>query len=423
MSKFWLAIAIFVLTYGYIIAEKYHRTIVVWVGAAMVVTIGLINQEQAIKHIDFNTILLLIGMMVIVGITRKSGVFEYLAIKAAKLVKGQPLPLLAALALIMAITSAFLDNVTAVLLIVPITFALTDRLDVSPMPFLITEIIASNIGGTATLIGDPPNIMIGSATGLGFLDFIVNLGPPAVLVLLVTMACLSFIYKKDLVADDDKIARLMELNELDYILEWLLLKKSLTVLGLTILGFLLHQSLHLESATIALLGAGILMLISGEHPEETLLSIEWPTVFFFGGLFILVGSLQVNGVISFVAHKMILVTGNNVPLTGTVVMWSSALASTFVDNIPFVATMIPLLEEVGQLGQMPMESIWWSLALGACLGGNGSLIGAAANVIVAGIAARHDNPIRFLDYLKLGFPLMILSIIIANLYLYLVFWR
>lgn len=423
MLNFWLAILIFLITYVYIVVEKYHRAITVWVAATVVVVLGLINQEQAIEHIDFNTILLLIGMMVIVGITRKSGIFEYLAIKAAKLVNGQPIALLVALAVIMAVTSAFLDNVTAVLLIVPITYALTDRLDISPMPFLFTEIIASNIGGTATLIGDPPNIMIGSATGLGFADFLANMALPAIVVLVVTTICLVGIYRKDLVAEEDKIESLMTIDEMHYIQEWLLLKKSLAVLGLTILGFLLHQALHLESATIALLGAGVLMLVSGEEPEETLLSIEWPTIFFFGGLFVLVGSLQVNGVISFVALELMLVSGTAVPMLGTVVLWLSALASAFVDNIPFVAAMIPLLQEAGQISQIPMESIWWSLALGACLGGNGSMIGASANVIVAGIAARNDTPIKFLDFLKIGFPLMILSIIISNLYLYLVFWR
>jgi len=423
LLNFWLAILVFLITYVYIIVEKYHRAITVWVAATVVVVLGLINQEQAIEHIDFNTILLLIGMMVIVGITRKSGIFEYLAIKAAKLVNGQPIALLVVLAVIMAVTSAFLDNVTAVLLIVPITYALTDRLDISPMPFLFTEIIASNIGGTATLIGDPPNIMIGSATGLGFADFLANMALPAIVVLVVTTICLVGIYRKDLVAEEDKIESLMTIDEMHYIQEWLLLKKSLAVLGLTILGFLLHQALHLESATIALLGAGVLMLVSGEEPEETLLSIEWPTIFFFGGLFVLVGSLQVNGVISFVARELMLVSGTAVPMLGTVVLWLSALASAFVDNIPFVAAMIPLLQEAGQISQIPMESIWWSLALGACLGGNGSMIGASANVIVAGIAARNDTPIKFLDFLKIGFPLMILSIIISNLYLYLVFWR
>lgn len=423
MFDFWLSIIIFIITYYFIITEKINRTIVVWMGAILVIVLGVINQEKAVEHIDFNTLWLLIGMMVIVGITRKSGVFEYLAIKSAKMVKGQPIAILVVLGLITAVASAFLDNVTTVLLIVPITYALTDRLDISPMPFLFTEIIASNIGGTATLIGDPPNIMIGSATGLGFVDFLINLSLPVGLILIATITCLVLIYKKDLTADNDKIERLMELNEIDYIQEWLILKKSLLVLGLTILGFLLHQSLHIESATIALLGAGLLMLITREEPEEVLLSVEWPTIFFFAGLFILVGGLQVNGVISLIAHKSLQVTGDSVAITGTLVLWLSALASAFVDNIPFVATMIPLLQEVGQLSHMPMDSIWWSLALGACLGGNGSLIGASANVIVAGIAERNGTPIRFTEYLKIGFPLMLLSILISMGYLYLVFWR
>lgn len=422
MLGFWVAIGIFLLAYGLIIAEKYHRTVIVWLAAAAVVAMGLINQEQAVEHIDFNTILLLIGMMVIVGITRRTGVFEYLAIRAAKLVRGEPIRLLIVLTVIMAVSSAFLDNVTAVLLIVPITYAFTDRLDISPMPFLFAEILASNIGGTATLIGDPPNIMIGSATGLGFIDFIVNLGIPSLIILTVTAMLLVCIFKKDLGADPDKIEALMAMSEIDYIREWALLKKSLTVLGLTILGFMLHQALHLESATIALLGAAVLMLVSREEPEDILLSIEWPTIFFFGGLFVLVGSLQVNGVISFIAQRLTHFTGANVPLLGSLVLWFSAIASAFIDNIPFVATMIPLLQEAGQMGQIPMDSIWWSLALGACLGGNGTLIGSSANVIVAGIAERNNTPIKFLDFIKIAFPLMLVSIAISNIYLYLVYW-
>lgn len=423
MIYFWLSIAIFLITYAFIIADKIHRTIVVWLGAALVIVLGVINQEKAIEHVDFNTLLLLIGMMVIVGITRKSGVFEYMAIKSAKIVKGQPVALLVVLGLITAVASALLDNVTTVLLIVPVTYALADRLEVSPIPYLFTEIIASNIGGTATLIGDPPNIMIGSATGLGFMDFIVNMAPPAIIVLAVTMVILVLLFKKDLTAKQDKIDRLLELCETDSIRDWRVLKKSLFILALTILGFLLHQSLHLESATVALLGAGLLMLVTREEPEEVLLAVEWPTIFFFAGLFILVGGLQVNGVISLIAQKSLQITGDSVVMTGTLILWLSGVASAFVDNIPFVATMIPLLQEVGQLSQMPMESLWWSLALGACLGGNGTLIGASANVIVAGMAERNGTPIRFVQFLKIGFPLMILSILISNLYLFLRFWH
>lgn len=420
--QFWVSIAIFISAYALIILEKVHRSIVALVGACLVVVLGLLNQEQAFASIDFNTIGLLIGMMIIVGITRQSGLFEYLAVKSAKMAGGKPLAILAALSLITALTSAFLDNVTTVLLIVPITYAITDRLEIEPMPFLWAEIISSNIGGTATLIGDPPNIMIGSAVGLGFIDFITNLILPCIIILAASIACLIFLNRQKLVTTMEKTTSLLKLDELSFIKDWRLLRLSLLVLVLTMTGFLLHQALHLESATIALLGAGLLLLLTRENPDEVFLSIEWPTLFFFAGLFVLVGSLVETGVISLVAGKFLALTGGTPLLTGTLVLWLSALASSFVDNIPFVATMIPLLQSVGQISGMPMDSIWWALSLGACLGGNGTLIGASANIIVAGIAERHGTPIRFLDYLKVGFPLMIMSIVISNLYLYLAYW-
>jgi len=420
---YWISIILFLAAYAMIIADKIHRTIVVWVAAAIALAVGVISQEAAVKDaIDFNTLWLLIGMMVIVGITRKSGVFEYLAIKAAHMTGGRPVRILIALALVTAVVSALLDNVTTVLLIVPVTIAITDRLDISPMPFFITEIIASNIGGTTTLIGDPPNIMIGSATGLGFMDFLTNLGLPALVIFVVTIACLVLIYRKDLITDEEKMKKLMDLNPIEYIKEWAILKKSLLVLGITIMGFIFHQYLHLESATIALLGAGLLLLLVGEDPEEALLSIEWPTIFFFGGLFVLVGGLVANGVIDDLARWTLGISGNNPVKTGMLVLWVSAIGSAFVDNIPFVATMIPLLQTVGQISHMAMEPIWWALALGACLGGNGTIIGATANVIVAGMAERYGYHIGFMDYLKIGFPLMLLSIVISTAYLYLIYW-
>jgi len=419
---FWLSIIIFVLVYGLIMTEKIHRTIVAMLGAAIIIAIGIVNQENAFASIDFNTIGLLIGMMIIVGITRQSGVFEYLAIKSAKLVGGKPLAIMAVLALVTALASALLDNVTTVLLIVPVTYAITDRLDISPIPFLFTEIIASNIGGTATLIGDPPNIMIGSATGLGFMDFVTNLALPAIVILLITIAIMLFIFRKEMDTTDDRIQRIIELNEKESIKDWRLLKRSLSILGLTIVGFLLHQSLHLESATIALLGAAVLMLVTDENPEEVLLNIEWPTIFFFAGLFILVGGLVETGVIELIAKQALLITGGNLMQTGILVLWLSAIASAFVDNIPFVATMIPLLQTMGQLSNLPMEATWWALALGACLGGNGTLIGASANVIVAGMAGRYGTPIGFISFLKVGFPLMLLSIVLSTVYLYFFFW-
>lgn len=423
MINFWLSVIVFIVTYVLIMTEKIHRTVVVVVAGALVMALGLISQEDAIKSVDFNTIWLLIGMMLIVGITRKSGVFEYMAIKSARLAGGKPINIMVILALITAVASALLDNVTTVLLIVPVTYAITDRLNISPFPFLVIEILASNIGGTATLIGDPPNIMIGSATGLGFVDFLSNLILPVIVILFITIVIIVLWYRKDLKADEESIQSIMALNEQDYIKDWALLKKSLAVLGLTVVGFLCHQVLNIESATVALLGAGILLLITREEPEEALLTVEWPTIFFFAGLFIIVGAMKANGVISLIASKSIVITGGSEVKTGVLVLWLSAIASAFVDNIPFVATMIPLLQDVGTLTHMPMESVWWALSLGACLGGNGTLIGASANVIVAGLAEKWDKPIRFMDFLKVGFPIMIISIIISNIYLYLAFWR
>ena len=419
---FWLSILIFAVAYIFIVVEKIHRTIIALVGAAIAIAIGVINQEQAVAAIDFNTIGLLIGMMIIVGITRQSGVFEFMAIKAAKLAGGRPLAILAALAVVTAVASALLDNVTTVLLIVPVTFAITDRLDVSPIPYLFTEILASNIGGTATLIGDPPNIMIGGATGLGFIDFISNLALPVIVIFIVVTAILLFIFRNDLQTSEENIKDLMSLEEKELIKDWKLLKRSLAVLAFTIIGFLLHQALHLESATIALLGASLLMLISREDPEETLLSVEWPTIFFFAGLFVIVGGLEVRGVIELVAEKALELTGGNLLQTGMLVLWLSAIASSVVDNIPFVATMIPLLQTMETMSTMPIEPLWWTLALGACLGGNGTLVGAAANVIVAGIAGRYGSPIKFIDFLKIGFPIMLLSVFLAMIYLYLFYW-
>lgn len=422
MFYFWLSIAIFLITYVFIIWEKIHRSVVAFVAGTLVIALGVISQEMAVEAVDFNTLWLLIAMMIIVGITRKSGVFEYLAIKSAKVARGNPMLILVLFSVITAVASALLDNVTTVLLMVPVTYAITDRLGINPIPFLLAEIISSNIGGTATLIGDPPNIMIGSATKLGFMDFVSNLALPVIVILIVTIIILMFIFKKSLHADEDKIEQVMELDEYDSIKDWGLLKKSLLVLALTMLGFILHQSLNLESATVALLGAGILMLITGVDPAEALLNVEWPTIVFFAGLFIIVGGMEANGVIEYVAQKTLDLTGGSEIKTGMFVLWLSAIASAFVDNIPFTATMIPLLQSVGEMSHMPMESIWWALSLGACLGGNGTLVGASANVIVAGIAERNGTPISFIDYLKIGFPLMILSVVMAMGYLYIAFW-
>lgn len=420
---FFLSLAIFLVAYGIIISEKVHRMVVAMAGGMAMVLCGFVTQETAlVEDIDFNTLGLLIGMMILVAITRRTGAFEAVAVWAAQVTRGQPLRLLALLSLITAAASALLDNVTTVLLVVPVTLTLTDRLDLNPVPFLLSEIMASNIGGTATLIGDPPNIMIGSAVGLTFNDFLLVLAPVCVVILLVTVALLLFFYRRELNVSEENRRELLSLEAAAQIRDWRLLKKSLAVLALTIGSFMLHGVLGLESATLAMTGAMVLLWLSGEEPEEILLNIEWPTIFFFTGLFVLVGGLKGTGVIGALARWCLELTGGQLQPMTFLVLWVSAVASAFIDNIPFVATMIPLLKEVGQLGGLPMEAVWWALSLGACLGGNGTLVGASANVVVAGIAEKNGYLISFLYYLKIAFPLMLLSIVLSHLYLWLLYF-
>jgi len=415
------AIGIFFVTYAFIISEKLHRTIVAMSGGILMILFGIVTQEQALQHIDFNTLGLLVGMMILVAVTAQTGIFKYVAIRAAKAAKGKPIRILVYLSVITAVASAFLDNVTTVLLIVPVTFSITRQLQLNPLPFLISEIIASNAGGTATLIGDPPNIMIGSAVPeLDFMAFLLNLTPVIIVIMAVTILCFVLIYRKELVTSPELSAKIMELNERDELTDPALLKKSLTVMALTIIGFMLHGALHLESATIALSGAFLLLLLTGEHYlEEAISKVEWNTIFFFIGLFVLVSGLVETGTIAKLAGEAIKLTGKDPLHTSLLILWLSAIASAFVDNIPFVATMIPMIKEMGALGITNLEPLWWSLALGACLGGNGTLIGASANVIVAGLASKEGYNISFVGFLKVAFPLMLISIVISHLYVYL----
>lgn len=417
----WFTGILFLIVYGVIVSEKIHRTIIALFGATLLLVLGILAQAEAIDYIDFNTIGLLTGMMIIVGITRKSGVFEYMAVKAANLVQGEPIKILVALSIITAIASALLDNVTTVLLIVPVTISICKILEISPIPFFVTEIMASNIGGTATLIGDPPNIMIGSAVPFGFMDFIINLTPIAIPIFIVTILLLKVIYKKQLQSSEENKARIRSLNPNDFITDQVVLKKSLIVFTLVVIGFITHQYLGLESATIALAGAALLFILTQAAPEEVFNTVEWTTLFFFMGLFILVGGLEKVGIIEGMARKAVALTQGNLTATAMLILWFSAIASAFVDNIPFVATFIPLIKEIGVITHMPITPLWWALALGACLGGNGTLVGAAANVIVSGMAAREGHPISFIGYMKIAFPLMILSIAIATIYLLIFF--
>jgi Na+/H+ antiporter NhaD/arsenite permease-like protein len=422
-----IAVAIFLLTYAVLITDKINRAVIALTGAVMLILFGILNAEEVFTHyMEWDTLALLVGMMIIVGVTNKTGVFQYVAVKSAKAAKGSPIRILIILSLLTAVASAFLDNVTTVLLLVPVTFSITKILGVNPVPFLISQVIASNIGGTATLIGDPPNIMIGSANKhLTFNQFILNLTPVIAVILTITLFLLYLIYRRQLKVTSDNIHQLMELNERDYIENPVLMKKALFVLAITILGFVLHSVIHVEASVIAMSGATLLMLIGlkEDQVEEAFQSVEWVSIFFFAGLFTLVGGLQKVGMMELLARKVLDVTNGDIPLAAILILWVSGVASAFIDNIPFVATMIPLIKDMaaglGLATNSPeINVLWWSLSLGACLGGNGTLIGASANIVVASIAERQGKGFRFLDFLKVGAPLTLVSLIISNLYIY-----
>ncbi len=430
LDPLWLSTGLLVLCYGTIMADRINRAIIALIGAALMILTGVIDQEIAIAGEDFNTLALLIGMMVLVAISRRSGMFQYLAIWSAKAARGSPWGILALLTVVTAMLSALLDNVTTVLLIAPVTLVITQELKVPPYPFLFTEILASNIGGTATLIGDPPNIIIGSATGLTFNDFVLNLAPVAAVVLAVQVAVNHLIWGRSMTGDSEARAKVMSFNAEEAITDWPLLVKSLIALGLVILGFVLARPIHMEPGTIALAGAALLLLLDnwGRDAEaqthrvhEVFGEVEWVTIFFFIGLFAIVAGVEHAGLLDLLADWLAAATGGDLAVTAISILWASAILSAIIDNIPFVATMIPVIERMepdfgGPAGLVPL---WWSLALGACLGGNGTLIGASANLTVAGIAERAGVPFRFLTFLKLAFPMMLMSILISTVYVWL----
>ena len=416
-----LAGVLFVLMYALIVSEKIHRTVAAMVGAILMILVGILDQETALHHIDFNTLGLLIGMMILVSVTSQTGLFDYVAIKAAKLAKAEPRRLLLYLGLLTALFSAFLDNVTTVLLMVPVTFAITIKLELKVVPFLLTQIIASNIGGTATLIGDPPNIMIGSAVPeLTFMAFIENLAPIAILDLLAVLFVMDVLYRKHLTTRPELQAEIMKMDERKFIKDPALLRRALFVLTLTLLGFFTHSITHIESSLVALSGGFLMLLFAGgsHHVEEALHKVEWPTIFFFIGLFIAVGGLIETGLIGELARRAVALTEGDTVLTSMLVLWLSAIVSSVLDNIPFVATMIPLIQDMGAMGVANLEPVWWSLSLGACLGGNGTLVGASANLIVAAMAAERGVKITFMSYLKVGFSIMLLTILLSTVYVY-----
>ena len=432
---FWVATAIFVVAYAVIVSEKVHKTKVALVGAALTLITKVLTQHDALHDVDlgvdWNVIFLLISMMLIVNIMTKTGVFQYVAIKAAKLGKGNPFTIMAIFAVVTAVGSAFLDNVTTVLLLAPVTLLIATELEIDPVPYLITEALASNIGGTATLIGDPPNIMIASKAGFDFMDFIVHLSPAIIVIMGVWMLVWKVVFGKRLHVREELKARVMAMNENELIKDPVLLKKSGIILGLTILGFVLHGFFHYEPATVALMGASLLLLVSGEEPHHALAEVEWPTIFFFIGLFIIIGGTVKVGLIELLSQKMIDLTrptGGDMFLLSMVMVWFSAIASAIVDNIPFVATMNPLLismsgkvfgaTDVATLQNPVMLPVWWALALGACLGGNGTAIGASANVIVVGISEKAGHKISFARFLKYGTPVMLLTVLLSMVYIW-----
>jgi len=427
LNPVWIAVGILLLTYAVIMTERLNRAIVALLGAILMIATGILNQEEAVAGIDFNTIGLLAGMMVIVAIARKSGIFEYLAIRAAKLARGNPAGILVLLALVTAVVSALLDNVTTVLLVVPVTLVICAQLKVPPYPFLLSQVLASNIGGTATLIGDPPNIIIGAQVGLSFNSFVYNLTPVILVLLVVHVLAIHLFWGRQLHASDVARARIMAMDENAAIIDRTLLVKSLVVLTLVLAAFAGARLIGLESGTIGMGGAALLLLLDNlgrpaekqtESVTKVFNEVEWITLFFFIGLFIVVKGVEHTGILQVLAGKMLVASGGELKATGLGILWSSALLSAVVDNIPFVATMIPMIKAMapafgGPDGLMPL---WWALSLGACLGGNGTLVGASANLTVAGIAERNGIPFRFLTYTKHALPMMLVHVSIAHVY-------
>jgi Na+/H+ antiporter NhaD/arsenite permease-like protein len=411
-----IAVLIFVLALALIAVEWVHRTKVALAGAALMVLLGVIDQEGAIEAIDWATLGLLAGMMVIVGLTEPTGVFTFLALRVAQLSRGRPIALVFLLALVTGVLSAFLDNLTAILLVVPITLLIADLLRISPIPLVMVEIVASNIGGTATLIGDPPNIMIGSARPeLSFVDFIVNLAPVALVTLVVVTAGLALVFRRRLRVAPERAREVAALDAARDMREARYVRRTLAVLLGTIAAFFLHTLLHVEPAVVALTGATVMLLVAADDVESALERVEWSTLFFFLGLFVMVGGLEERGVVAQVADWLADVTGGSPTAEAMVVLWGAAAGSAAVDNIPFTAAMIPVVENLQ--GDEFDDGLWWALALGACFGGNATMIAAAANVAATGILDRSGQPISFVRFLAVGIPVTLVSLVIATIYL------
>jgi Na+/H+ antiporter NhaD/arsenite permease-like protein len=413
----WIAAAVFLATYAIIATERLDRTVAALAGGAAMVILGIVTQEEALAAVELDVILLLVSMMVIAGVLRETGFFQWIAIRSVHAAGGDPIRLLIVLALVTAVLSAFLDNVTTVVLIAPVTLFVAATLGVSPIPFLIAQILASNIGGAATLVGDPPNILIGAATGLDFVDFLLNMAPVAIVVLVASLAWLGWVLRRSVASSVDVDAALASLDAEQVITDVGLLRRSLLVLGLTIVGFLLGGTLGLEPATIALTGATVLLLVTSRDIHGALDEVEWPTIAFFVGLFIVVEGIVAVGIVERIADVLLELTGSDPALTTIGLLWFSGIASAIIDNIPYTATMIPVVFELGNAG-IPIEPLWWALALGACLGGNATIVGASANVVASGMSARAGHPISFRTFVRYGIPVTVLSLAISSVYVW-----
>ncbi len=427
-----IATAILLVAYIFIATEKIPKVTIALIGGALTIFLGLVGPDKTngeilnphyfINYVDFGVIFLLVSMMIIVNIATKSGMFNWIANELLKLTKGHPIAVLFALGIFTAITSAFLDNVTTVILIMPITFVIASQLDINPIPFLITEIFASNIGGTATLIGDPPNIIIGSTANLSFMNFILELTPIVTIILLTILVMLIFVFKNDLITTQEKMEVVAKLDNSKTITDFSLMIRSAIILALVILGFVLHDITHIPAYLTAMIGASILLLF--EKPTDILKDVEWNTIFFFIGLFIIIGGLEASGGISLMAKWILDVTQGSQEATGMLILWASGIISGVIDNIPYTATMAPMLLEIQKvMGADYSYPLWWCLSLGACLGGNMTIIGAAANVIVSESASRQGYPISFMRFLKYGFITMLISLILSTLYIYIKFFH
>ena len=414
----FVAGGIFLVAYALIASERFDRTLVALLGGLLVVALGVIDQHQAFEAIDFNVIFLLAGMMIIASGLRQTGFFEYVAGRAIHVSKGEPFRLLILLALLTAVLAAVLDNVTTVVLLAPVTLSLARTLRVSPMPYLLSQIFASNIGGTATLIGDPPNILIGSAAGLDFGDFLVNLAPVVIVIMVGFVALMAIAFRGRMEDDATRLDRLAELDPSAAIKDRPKMIRALVVLGLTLVGFLFHSAIGLEAATIALLGATVLMIVAPLDPHDALRDIEWNTLFFFIGLFMLIEAVVDVGIVGGIASALADAVAGDLTVATMAILWFSAIASAIVDNIPYTATAIPIVQGLLDSG-LSGDVLWWSLALGACLGGNLTIVGASANIVVANLAQRDGHPISFWVFFRYGVAVVLMSLVVSTLYLWL----